>query len=46
MRLSKAKSYPFERTAIQQSQGSLIKLNTFEHKLTLKKSIPALDVAF
>ena len=28
------------------SQGSLKKNNTFGHKLTLTKSLPALDVAF
>ena len=28
------------------NQGSLKKVNTFGHKLTLTKSLPALDVAF
>ena len=43
MRLNRAKSYPgrFAKTTIK----AVLKNNTFGHKLTLTKSLPALDVA-
>ena len=43
MRLNRAKSYPILKNY---NQGSIKKINTFGHKLTLTKSLPALDVAF